>query len=443
MQSLIKKMLPQKAPLIETKRFLFVLPHRAVILFLIILLLTTVSGIQQLSPSEDSDVNVLVDNNPPIVIIITPESIAYSVSAPVPVDYAVLDISTNSVWYSLNDGENTTTFEPFSLNLPEGIYTLRIYANDSFNRIGFSEVSFTVEDFSLFCGDNICDATEDCSSCSIDCGVCPVSSSGSGGGGSVLPSILQKKEIKVIPSEITIDVTKNVPEQAEITIINNKNRDIFLTLKTSPELEQITTFEQESITLPANGEEKITVSFLANKQELILGKLLLKENSVTLAEIPVRINMKSQSFLFDTMLLIPEEFKSISSGTTIPAQVSLSQIGKTLRIDLTVDYEVKDIEGKFYKKETEVFSIAGKKEFVKEISTEELPAGKYVLSMKISYSGYSSVSSEKFEVTGKSLSASLPLIIGTFLTVFILIITAFYVYKKLRKKPELPRLALR
>ncbi|MFH1585845.1 MAG: hypothetical protein ABIB79_03695 [archaeon] len=137
-----------------------------------------------LAPSEQTDVSVNVDALPPIINIITPQEINYNNATPTFINYTIQDLSHDSTWYSLNEGPNIAITGYFYLNLAEGNYNLKVYANDSFGRINFSEVQFTVNNSLPYCGNDYCDLTEDCSSCPEDCGNCPPTPPSSSGGGS-------------------------------------------------------------------------------------------------------------------------------------------------------------------------------------------------------------------------------------------------------------------
>jgi len=77
---------------------------------------------------------------------------------------------------------------------------------------GFSDIIFEAED--AYCGDDICDSSESCSSCAGDCGACPPGDGGApgggGGGGRALP-------IEEVVENITeeVEVVEEVPEEVE------------------------------------------------------------------------------------------------------------------------------------------------------------------------------------------------------------------------------------
>lgn len=144
---------------------------RGIIPILIILFLSFINA--QGDVSKETNISVIVDEDPPIINIISPISINYINTSPIKVNFTVEDITLEETWYSFDLGKTnvsvyTTTFD---LNLAEDNYTFRIYAKDAAGWENFEEVNFTVNNSLPGCGDNICDSTlgESCSICSVDC----------------------------------------------------------------------------------------------------------------------------------------------------------------------------------------------------------------------------------------------------------------------------------
>lgn len=175
--------------------------NKTIISFIVIFFLQIVSS-AQLSPSAQSNFRIAVDGDAPIINIISPKNTIYNNQTPLLVNYTVFDPTLDSIWYSLNSQNNISLFSLFYLNLPEGSYNLTIYANDSFNRVNFSEVSFKINNSASFCGDSICSSGEDCNSCSTDCGSCiPTPGAGGGGGGGGFPKKSNISSINETPEE--------------------------------------------------------------------------------------------------------------------------------------------------------------------------------------------------------------------------------------------------
>mgnify|MGYP001572682286 CR=1 FL=1 len=114
------------------------------ILILTIFIISAVTSQHSLSPSEKTGVFLLVDNEAPIILIHSPQPIAYNNASPLLVNFTVIEPSLDSIWYSLNSENNISISSQFYLSLPEGDYNLKIYANDSRNRQNYSEVNFII-----------------------------------------------------------------------------------------------------------------------------------------------------------------------------------------------------------------------------------------------------------------------------------------------------------
>lgn len=249
------------------------------------------------SSSEQSDINVVVDGDAPIIRIFSPKNINYEANIDILVNYSVIDQSLNSVWYSLNGGNNISINGNFFLNLAEGNYLLKIYANDSFGRNNFSEVSFSVNNSLLFCGDNTCSSNigESCNNCPGDCGVCTSGTGGGegevGGGGG---GIVEGNNSANLPVADIINVTDN-PELQRIKIeddvkfvsVINSER-IILDVGDGQEYGISFSISDEGIKLEASGVEynlfdKGIISVKTGDKKVYVGVYELNKNNAILA----------------------------------------------------------------------------------------------------------------------------------------------------------------
>ena len=85
------------------------------------------------------------ETTPPTITILSPENTTYAVNASIPLTFTVDEI-TNWMGYSLNGQTNVTITGNTTLpTLPDGWHYVAIYANDTFDNMGFAIVYFTVD----------------------------------------------------------------------------------------------------------------------------------------------------------------------------------------------------------------------------------------------------------------------------------------------------------
>ncbi len=135
------------------------------------------------SPIENSEVKAVVDLDSPVVHILSPGNLTYSSGLEIAVEIFVEDLTTDNIWYYLDSGGQELYTGRKTYNLSGGEHHLKVFANDSFGRVGFAEVYFYVGSSLQGCGDFVCSFGESCNSCGVDCGACVVDG-GSGSGGS-------------------------------------------------------------------------------------------------------------------------------------------------------------------------------------------------------------------------------------------------------------------
>jgi len=98
---------------------------------------------------------------------------------------------------------------------------------------------------------------------------------------------------------------------------------------------------------------------------------------------------------------LSREYRTISAGENIPAQIDLQQVGPQEKVDVVANYIIKDFSGNNYLEDSETFYVLGDKSFTKDFYTANLPPGKYVLALEIVYPGAFATSSVQFEVLQK------------------------------------------
>jgi hypothetical protein len=238
----------------------------------------------------------------------------------------------------------------------------------------------------------------------------PSEGGGGGGGGGGAPTYLApapKEEagkpapISVNPEELSIMLVAGTGGEREITIRNLRNATISLSITVEGEVAKILN-APTGLSLGANEEKVVKLTISKAEKGLLTGKIVIRTGDYS-KDVPVVINLKSENFLFDSALTIPEEYRAIKPGDDLVAQVNLLQVGPKEKVDVVATYVIKDLTGKKYLEETETFFVLEAKDYVKTFYTDNFPAGKYVLGLDIAYPGAFATSSAQFEILGTGI----------------------------------------
>lgn len=294
-----------------------------------------------------------------------------------------------------------------------------------------------------YCGDGTCEAglSETTSTCSADCGsgaTPDTGSPGNGNGGTTTTPPATPPDVVVVPSSLDIMIVGGVGQEREIVILNNGATPITLAISVTSGLEDVLSFDVDSIAVNPGEQESITARIAVPNGGPYVGTILFREGSTTKAEIPTVINVRSEGFLFDARISLADEFKRILLGDNLVARINLLQVGPEEKVDVVVNYIVKDFMGNSYLEETETFFVLGEKDFDKEFFSEALPVGKYVLGMEVIYPGAFATSSTQFEVVGQEGLdiVKIAIIVGVIVVVIAVLMIVFGMMKGKGKKKK-------
>ena len=317
------------------------------------------------------------DGIPPSVSIVEPQNTTYS-SHVTELDYTVSDTSNlASCWYSLNGGVTNNTItcgnNVTGITSDEGSNTWSVSANDSSGNSNSTSVTFVV---------------------SIAAGA--QASSGGGGGGAPIVSL---KDFDVSPTEINIFAVAGEQISREIKLINTGKAGITINVSLSG-INDIAELDSNSIFLGSGEEKTLLLKIRAPKEGISAGRVLFSAGAIK-KEVFVLVNSRSEKKLFDVSLTTPESEKTIYIGEDLSTFVSLTQVGPSGKIDVSVNYVLKDFDGKILFTESESFSVYETKGYIKKFSTSGLPAGDYILGIELTYPGGFATSSVHFRVMGR------------------------------------------
>ena len=286
------------------------------------------------------------------------------------------------------------------------------------------------------CGDGICNNGETCSTCSADCGICEVVGGGGGGGGggtTPLTKTLPVVEgISVDTSEINIYLVLSSNKERIVSIKNSGDVERVVKISSS-NLDDIVLIKEETITLAPGESKDLDVRFIApSKTGIYTGKI-----NIGGKEILVSANVQSKELLFDAIIAVPEQDKNIDLGSQLDVQITLIPMGEDPRVDVTLNYVVKDYNGKTYLEESETILVEGQKNFQKRIPTSGLPTGNYIVGLEVVYPNGVAASSSHFQVVKKepfSIKNILIVFIAIVLIALIVVVYLFISYRNRRKK---------
>lgn len=292
------------------------------------------------------------------------------------------------------------------------------------------------------CGNGIVDAGEECDDgnivsgdgCSSACQIEDLDGGGGGGGGGGIT-----KKLTVSPEEFIVTMAVNTTQQQTITVTNAGTASATVTVSASmfdlnSNPVDMILINTTAFTLQKGASKQIKVIFAATENTGIF------TGSITIGnvEIPISINVKTKLLLFDSNIVVLNKDYKVVKGDELKTRVNLIPLGDQERLDVTLDYTIRDYTGKVYITKKETLLIEERINFDREFDTGSLPIGRYVVGLELRYPGGIAPSSAHFEVVSKA-----PVTFGTIviwlIVMIILVLMAIIIiiiYKRREEKPE-------
>lgn len=270
---------------------------------------------------------------------------------------------------------------------------------------------------------------------------------GGGGGGGTPPAIPIITDFSIDKTTLKV-VLKQGQTKTETLTVKNIGTTIFdvtallsdiVKFKVSPEAHELTA------TLKPNEEKVIEIVFTALENEIpdiYPAKIRLKSPSVE-KEVDAVIEVDSAEPLFDVDAEVLSESKKIFPGQELLLEVSLFNVRGFGRVDVNVDYAIKDFKGNIVASEHETLAVETQAKFTRSLLVpSDLLPGSYVALVKVTYADSVGTSSDIFEVEAKSIRLSLVqlkdyriiLSIGAAVLIFGVLVFSAYRLVYLKKK---------
>lgn len=226
----------------------------------------------------------------------------------------------------------------------------------------------------------------------------------SGGGGgiqTVLDFTTDKKTIKVVlkqgqTTEETLSIKNTGTAVLDVTTYLQALKEFII----SPSLGEIKTI------LNPNEEQLLNLVFRAEenlKPDVYTGGIKIKGGALEKI-INTIIEVESAKPLFDVDVEVLPQYKSIFPGEDVFIDVSLFNVRGFGRVDVVLEYSIKDFEGNIIAKEEETVAIETQATFTRELFVpSDIGPGTYVASVKVTFENSVGISSDLFEVKAKAI----------------------------------------
>jgi len=299
------------------------------------------------------------------------------------------------------------------------------------NNFNTGEVNFTIEVAPSVCGNNVCEGFETCSTCSNDCGVCASptpsgSSSRSGGGAS--------PRFELSDDSLTINAVSGTSDSKQFIITNTGLVSLILKISTTGITPYLASIPKAVVLAPG---ESFPLTFTLNAPEpgVYAGKIVVEFENVK-RELIVLYNIFSEGVLFDTTITIPDLYRVLRAGQRLPTLIELTEVGNEGGVDVTMNYVIKDFDGRTHYTESETFYVQGTKSYSKRFSTNGLNDGDYVLGVELVYPGGFATSSTHFKISSKAITLQNWVAIISGIVALIVVIFAFVFFIRRNKKED-------
>lgn len=246
-------------------------------------------------------------------------------------------------------------------------------------------------------GNNCCSGI--CQSTACPPGPGPAGSGASaaaGGAGGFIQR--QKKDFSLSKDTIKAELVLGEEKSEILTVTNTGRSDINISLSIGGEIKGFLTLSDIYFTLLDGESKTISLDFIGKRLGSFTGSIIVKGDDIEKI-IPTLLEVESEVVLFDVKLDILPEYKKISPGKELKSQITLFSIGPPEKVNVTINYFIKDLKGNIILEETETLSVQNQLSFLKSFKIpEDLELGIYTLSIEVLYADSFAVASEIFKI---------------------------------------------
>ena len=290
------------------------------------------------------------------------------------------------------------------------------------------------------CGDSVVDSGETCddgntasgdgcsSTCQTETSTTP-SSGGGGGGGEVTVT-----NIAVTPTDFNINMIINTTTERTIRVTNLGASSMAVVVSQSG-LGNHIILTSNSLLIPAGGFVDLNVVFVAlSESGVFTGKIIIGGKEVLVA-----LNVKTQFLLFDSNIVVLNKDVTVVQGGELRTLLTLIPLGDPERLDVTINFAVKDYTNKVYLTKSETLLVDKLTELRRNFDTGLLPLGDYIIGAELVYPNGVAPSSAHFRVVEKkpiSIFGRIVLYLVIMILVVSILIIIILIWRRRKKKKE-------
>jgi hypothetical protein len=277
-------------------------------------------------------------------------------------------------------------------------------------------------------------------------------SGNNGIGGSSKIIDLNEPQFSVDIESIKVKLSNGETTERKITITNLKDSKIKIKIA-EENLANFIKISETEFELEKDESKIIIIDFIAKETaipNLYLGKIII-EGDISQEKILTIIEIESKNTLFDVIIERIEKSKNIFPGGELLMNIKLQNLGATKRIDAEIEFIILDQETNkeiFWSKET--IAVETQINLFKNIPiSKDIPKGKYIAYVRVTYNGKVASAMEHFNVKEKpiiSLTNSEKIIIYgiiifllSMILIYLLIKNLKIIKKKIKKKTTLKK----
>lgn len=263
----------------------------------------------------------------------------------------------------------------------------------------------------------------------------PPPTPGGGGGGTALANI------SLSPTAFNINLAVNTTTESTIIVTNTGTSS--MTVFASSNLPDHIILQPTNLTIAAGHSATIKVTFIASSTPGIYTGMIIIGGQPVL----VSINVKTLLLLFDSNIVVLNPNYQVQQGDSLLTQVKLIPLGTPERLDVGLDFTIKDYSGKIYLTKSETMLVENITTINRNFDTGALPPGKYIIGLQLTYGNSVAPSSAFFEVTKKKTTILSTIIVFLILLILLILILILIILiwrriKKIRgeegeEKPEI------